>query len=131
MTSEQRLVLGQEAVAGKSNEITAIPLLLERLELAGALVTLDAIGCQTKIARTIFARGADYLLAVKTNWPALHAEIERYFAETPAAALDRLTTPMAIMAGSRPVITPSVAMSLGWPTAATPASPAFPASRPS
>ena len=48
--SRQRLVLGQEAVAGKSNEITAIPRLLERLELAGALVTIDAIGCQTKIA---------------------------------------------------------------------------------
>ena len=73
--SRQRLVLGQEAVAGKSNEITAIPLLLERLELAGALVTIDAIGCQTRIARAILAKGADYLLAVKANWPGLHAEI--------------------------------------------------------
>jgi len=90
--SAQRLVLGQEAVAGKSNEITAIPLLLERLQLAGALVTIDAIGCQTKIARAILGKGADYLLAVKTNWPSLHAEIERYFAETPAATLDRLAT---------------------------------------
>ena len=52
----QRLVLGQEAVAGKSNEITAIPLLLERLELTGALVTIDAIGCQTKIAQAILAK---------------------------------------------------------------------------
>jgi len=88
----QRLVLGQEAVAGKSNEITAIPLLLERLELAGALVTIDAIGCQTKIARAILAKKADYLLAVKANWPALHAEIERYFADAPATAFDRLAT---------------------------------------
>ena len=90
--SRQRLVLGQEAVAGKSNEITAIPLLLERLALAGALVTIDAIGCQTKIAQAILAKEADYLLAVKSNWPALHAEIERYFADAPAASLDRLAT---------------------------------------
>jgi predicted transposase YbfD/YdcC len=88
----QRLVLGQEAVAGKSNEITAIPLLLERLELAGALVTIDAIGCQTRIARAILAKEADYLLAVKSNWPGLHAEIERYFVDAPAAMLDRLVT---------------------------------------
>ena len=85
-------MLGQEAVAGKSNEIKAIPLLLERLELAGALVTIDAIGCQTKIARAILAKGADYLLAVKANWPSLHAEIARYCAAAPAAALDRLET---------------------------------------
>ena len=57
--SRQRLVLGQEAVAGKSNEITAIPRLLERLQLTGALVTIDAIGCQTKIARAILAKEAD------------------------------------------------------------------------
>lgn len=88
----QRLVLGQEAVAGRSNEITAIPLLLERLELAGALVTIDAIGCQTRIAQAVQAKQADYLLAVKANWPALHAEIERYFADAPAAACDRLET---------------------------------------
>ena len=88
--SDQRLVLGQEAVAGKSNEITAIPLLLERLQLTGALVTIDAIGCQTRIATAILAKQADYLLAVKTNWPSLHAEIARYFADAPADALDRL-----------------------------------------
>jgi predicted transposase YbfD/YdcC len=90
--SRQRLVLGQEAVSGKSNEITAIPLLLERLELAGALVTIDAIGCQTKIAEAIRAKEADYLLAVKANWPSLHAEVERYFQDTPSTALDTFTT---------------------------------------
>ena len=63
--SRQRLVLGQEATDAKSNEITAIPLLLERLELKGALVTIDAIGTQSAIAETIVARGADYLLALK------------------------------------------------------------------
>jgi predicted transposase YbfD/YdcC len=90
--SRQRLVLGQQATDAKSNEITAIPLLLERLALTGALVTLDAIGCQTKIAEKILSRGADYLLAVKANWPALHGEIERYFADVPAADLDRFET---------------------------------------
>ena len=85
-------MLGQEAVAGKSSEITAIPLLLGRLELAGALVTIDAIGCQTRIARAILARQADYLLAVKANWPGVHAEIVRYFEDAPASACDRHET---------------------------------------
>lgn len=79
----QRLVLGQEAVGAKANEITAIPLLLERLELTGALVTIDAIGCQTAIAETIRAKGADYLLGLKDNWPALAAEVASFFATAP------------------------------------------------
>ncbi len=90
--SRQRLVLGQQATEAGSNEITAIPLLLERLDLTGALVTIDAIGCQTKIAEAIISRGADYLLAVKVNWPVLHGEIERYFADVPAADLARFET---------------------------------------
>ena len=85
--SRQRLVLGQEAVAEKSNEINAIPLLLERLELAGALVTIDAMGCQTEIAKAIRGKGADYLLALKDNWPALAEEVRRYFDTAPAGAL--------------------------------------------
>jgi predicted transposase YbfD/YdcC len=89
--ARQRLVLGQEATDTKSNEITAIPLLLERLALTGALVTLDAMGCQTKIAEAIRAKGADYLIAVKANWPNLHGEIERYF-EAPPDSLDRHAT---------------------------------------
>jgi predicted transposase YbfD/YdcC len=81
--SERRLVLGQEAVDGKSNEITAIPRLLERLELAGALVTIDAIGTQTAIAATIRARGGDYLLALKGNRPATCTEVAAFFAAPP------------------------------------------------
>ena len=77
--SGQRLVLGQQACEAKSNEITAIPLLLDRLAIRGALVTIDAMGCQTKIAQKILDREADYLLAVKDNWPNLHAEIARAF----------------------------------------------------
>jgi len=90
--SRQRLVLGQQATDIKSNEITAIPRLLERLELKGALVTIDAMGCQTKIAATILERGADYLLAVKDNQPALHDDIKRYFDDAPASELETLQT---------------------------------------
>lgn len=90
--SRQRLVLGQQVCAEKSNEITAIPALLERLELTGALVTIDAMGCQTDIAKAIRAKGADYLLALKDNWPALCAEVERFFADTDPANLDRHDT---------------------------------------
>ena len=58
-----RLVLGQQACAEKSNEITAIPQLLKVIDIAGAIVTIDAMGCQTKIADGIIERGADYVLA--------------------------------------------------------------------
>lgn len=83
--SSQRLVLGQQACEAKSNEITAIPLLLERLALTGALVTIDAMGTQTKIAQAILNRGGDYLLAVKGNQPSLHDEIRRYLDDKAAA----------------------------------------------
>jgi len=84
--SSQRLVLGQQACKAKSNEITAIPLLLERLALAGALVTIDAMGCQTRIAQAVLDRGGDYLLAVKDNQSNLHDDIRRAF-DDPDAAL--------------------------------------------
>lgn len=79
--SRQRLVLGQEAVDEKSNEIVAIPLLLQRLQLRGALVTIDAMGTQARIARTIVEGGGDYLLSLKANRPALMAEVETFFAD--------------------------------------------------
>jgi predicted transposase YbfD/YdcC len=74
-----QLVLGQEATAAQSNEITAIPKLLQILELKGALVTLDAMGCQKEIARQIVGGGGDYVLAVKDNQPTLQAAISDYF----------------------------------------------------
>jgi predicted transposase YbfD/YdcC len=80
-----RLVLGQEAVAEKANEIIAIPKLLERLDLEGALVSIDAIGCNPAIAQAILDADADYLLAVKDNQPTLHAEVEAYFDTAPVA----------------------------------------------
>lgn len=90
--SRQRLVLGQEAVDAKSNEITAIPLLLDRLALTGALVTIDAIGTQTKIAETIVRRGGDYLLGLKANRPALHADVEAFFTDPGDNAINHHTT---------------------------------------
>lgn len=73
------LVLGQEKVADKSNEITAIPALLEALAIEGCLVSIDAMGTQREIARTIRDMGADYLLAVKGNQPSLHEALEGAF----------------------------------------------------
>jgi predicted transposase YbfD/YdcC len=80
------LVLGQLAVADKSNEITAIPALLRLLDVAGATVTIDAMGCQTAIAAQIVAQGADYALALKDTHPPLHAEVGATFAAARATA---------------------------------------------
>ena len=71
----------------KSNEINAIPLLLERLQLTGALVIIDAMGTQTKIAAAILARGADYLLALKDNQRRLAGEVALFFDRPEAQAL--------------------------------------------
>ena len=67
------------AVDDKSNEITAVPKLLEMLELKGAIVTLDAMGCQKKIAEKIVSKKADYVLAVKGNQGRLHDALENTF----------------------------------------------------
>jgi predicted transposase YbfD/YdcC len=86
-----RLTLAQVSVAEKSNEITAIPELLDQLaetkQLQGALVTIDAMGCQVEIADKIVAHKADYLLALKGNQPTLEADVEDYFRTAPAAEL--------------------------------------------
>jgi predicted transposase YbfD/YdcC len=73
--TEARLTLGQRAVDDKSNEITAIPKLLELLLLQGCIVTIDALGTQQEIAHQIVATGADYVLAVKENQPKLYREV--------------------------------------------------------
>jgi len=77
--SEQGLVLGQRCVDGKSNEITAVPELLDQLALHNSIVTLDAMGCQTAIAEKILARGGDYLLTLKGNHPLAHAAVVEHF----------------------------------------------------
>ena len=82
--ARQRLVLGREAVGGKSNETAAIPLLLGRLALDGALVTIDAAGTRSAIAATVLARGGDHLLALEANRPATLEEVEPFGACPPA-----------------------------------------------
>lgn len=88
------LTLGQVAVDAKSNEITAMPPLLELLDLRDKIVTTDAMGCQRAIAERIIKGGGDYILAVKDNQPTLHAEIQAAFAAaaTPPARSPRLYT---------------------------------------
>src|SRR5262245_43652711 len=72
------LTLGQVAVDAKSNEITAIPQLIELLDLEGCVVTIDAAGCQKEIAAQIVGRDADYVLALKGNQPTLHEQVSGY-----------------------------------------------------
>ncbi len=76
---ETGLVLGQQPVDGKSNEITAIPAFLERLALEGAIVTMDAMGCQKEVARRIIERKADYVLALKGNQGLMHEDVRLFF----------------------------------------------------
>jgi len=89
--SNANLTLAQLSVPEKTNEITAIPELLDQLaeakQLEGALVTIDAMGCQAEIAEKIVGHGADYLLALKGNQPTLEADVASYFETAPAAEL--------------------------------------------
>ena len=75
------LTLGQVAVGAESNEVTAIPRLLELLDLKGCVVTIDAAGCQKDIAGQIVAKGADYVLALKENQPTLYEQVSDHFLE--------------------------------------------------
>ena len=77
--TQQGMTLGQVAVDSKSNEITAIPKLLEMLELQGAIVSIDAMGCQKEIAKQIVDGGGDYVLAVKDNQPKLAEAVNNFF----------------------------------------------------
>jgi predicted transposase YbfD/YdcC len=84
--SQQRLVLGQIKVAEKSNEITAIPELLDLITIEGSIVSIDAMGCQKEIASKIVERKADYVLALKGNQGTLREDVELFFNEQAAAA---------------------------------------------
>ncbi|BAZ70610.1 transposase (plasmid) [Fischerella sp. NIES-4106] len=77
--SEQSLVLAQMKVEDKSNEITAIPALLELLDIAGSIITIDAMGTQTEIAKQIIDNKADYVLALKANHPTLYSQVTEWF----------------------------------------------------
>lgn len=76
--TDKNIVLGQYKTAEKSNEITAIPMLIKMLDLSGSIVTIDAMGCQKKIASSIIEKKADYVLAVKENQPQLYGDIKLY-----------------------------------------------------
>jgi predicted transposase YbfD/YdcC len=80
------LTLGQVAVDAKSNEVTAIPRLIELLDLRGCVVTIDAAGCQKEVAAQIVAQEADYVLALKENQPTLYGQVADYFLEQLANA---------------------------------------------
>jgi predicted transposase YbfD/YdcC len=77
--ASNRLVLGQKKVEGKSNEITALPELIQILDLAGCIVTIDAMGCQREIVKKIVEKDADYVIAVKKNQPTLYEQIKQLF----------------------------------------------------
>jgi predicted transposase YbfD/YdcC len=78
--TDDQIVIGEEIVDKKSNEITAIPQLLDEINVKGATVTIDAMGCQTEIAEKIIAKGAHYVLALKGNQGTLHGVVKNYFA---------------------------------------------------
>ena len=85
--SEHGLALGQVATEEKSNEITAIPELIDRIDVKGAIVTIDAMGCQKEIAKKITDAKGDYVLAVKDNQPKLHAAVREIFSDERQAEL--------------------------------------------
>ncbi|MBU1412565.1 ISAs1 family transposase, partial [Myxococcota bacterium] len=94
--SGEGFVLGQFKTQEKSNEITAIPELLKMIDLRGATVTVDALGCQTEIAEEIVAGDGDYLLAVKENQPTLHADIQEAFADAVREPRQPMDLPLAV-----------------------------------
>lgn len=84
---QNNLVLGQVKVDDKSNEITAIPKLLSRLDIAGAVITIDAMGCQKKIAKQIKQQGGDYVFSLKGNQGNLHDDVKTFFTSSLAPAV--------------------------------------------
>lgn len=88
--TEARLVLAAHAIPDKANEITAIPGLLAQLDLAGAVVTIDAMGCQKNIAKAIVDQEADYVLALKENHPTLHDDIKLWLDDNDAQGYVRM-----------------------------------------
>ncbi len=122
--ARQRLVLGQVKVAEKSNEIVAIPKLLDLLAIEGAIITIDAMGCQRDIAQKVVEKKADYMLALKGNQGSLREDVELFVAEQKAAGFRdtrsvRTKRWMAIMAASRPGPRPSFTTSAGCRSATT------------
>jgi predicted transposase YbfD/YdcC len=111
--ADQRLVLGQLAVDGKSNEITAVPELLELLSLKGTIVTADALNCQRAIASQIVDQGGDYALALKGNQQAMHADVS-LFLDDKACIPDSIHTATDGDHGRIETRTSMVSTDTGW-----------------
>jgi len=111
--AEQRLVLGQLAVDGKSNEITAVPKLLEMLSLKGTIVTADALLCQRAIAEQVTDQGGDYVLALKGNQGTLHADVT-LFLDDPQRAQETASTTVDADHGRIETRTAAVCTDIGW-----------------
>lgn len=110
---DNHLVLGQTKVSDKSNEITAIPKLLERLDIAGSIITIDAMGCQTKIAKQIVEKGGDYVLSLKGNQGKLHDNI-RYWFESHSKTIGCEPTELDYGHGRIEHRTLKVSSDIGW-----------------
>jgi predicted transposase YbfD/YdcC len=111
---EQRLVLGQIAVDDKSNEIKAVPKLLELLSLKGTIVTVDALNCQRDIAKRIVERGGDYVLALKENQPTLHADVAEFLNDPVALQAATAHTDTDAGHGRIEQRTATVSTDIGW-----------------
>jgi predicted transposase YbfD/YdcC len=110
---EQRLVLAQIATDVKSNEITAVPKLLEMLTLKGTIVTVDALNCQREIAQKIVDQGGDYVLALKGNQGTLHADVVR-FLDDPQSEVSTADPVVDADHGRIETRTATVATEIGW-----------------
>jgi predicted transposase YbfD/YdcC len=110
---EQRMVLAQIATDAKSNEITAVPKLLEMLSLKGTIVTVDALNCQREIARKIVDQGGDYVLALKGNQGTLHDDVVRYF-DDPASKVSTAKPEVEGAHGRIETRTASVSTDIKW-----------------
>lgn len=110
---EQRLVLGQIATDAKSNEITAVPKLLEMLSLKGCIVSVDALNCQREIARQIVDQGGDYALALKGNQGTLHDDV-RMFLDDPATTAITIATTVDGDHGRIETRTSTISTAVDW-----------------
>jgi predicted transposase YbfD/YdcC len=110
---EQRMVLAQIATDAKSNEITAVPKLLEMLSLKGTIVTVDALNCQRDIAQQIVAQGGDYVLALKGNQASLHDDVVR-FLDDPESKVSTAEPVVDADHGRIETRTATVATDIGW-----------------
>ena len=121
---EQKLVLGQRKVADKSNEITAIPKLLEILALEGAIISIDAMGCQRKICQQIMDKDADYVIGLKGNQGSCtktsNCSLRSIWTGVSVASFcGKAKRQMPIMADLKHAATPFAQTSNGWKNAIT------------